>query len=334
MAKILITGASGFIGGYLVEKGLKEGHTIFAAIRKTSNKKHLKDKRINIIYPDLSDKEALKQCWNDIQKQIDWFDYVIHNAGATKVLDNSEYETVNYQYTKNLLESLKEAKIVSEKFIYISSLAAYGPGNEKTLTPINLSDKPSPITLYGKSKLKTENYLFEQKIIPFIIFRPTGVYGPRDTGYLTYIKSIKRHIELYIGSSKQMLSFVHVNDLASLIFKSLPSSVVNHGYFVSDGNNYTCKEFAAIVKGILKKKTIRIILPAFVVKWISIVAEYEAKIENKASLLNTEKYKELTSKNWSCDSTKTLFDFDFTPQFNLQNGMRNTIDWYKKEHWL
>ena len=68
MANILITGASGFIGGFLVEHGLLNGHTIYAAIRKSSNTRHLTDSRINIIYLNLADKKSLKQTWNKIKR--------------------------------------------------------------------------------------------------------------------------------------------------------------------------------------------------------------------------------------------------------------------------
>ncbi|MCF6358897.1 MAG: NAD(P)-dependent oxidoreductase, partial [Draconibacterium sp.] len=175
MAKILITGASGFIGGFLVEQGLQNRHTIYAAIRKSSSTKYLTDKRINIIYLNLADKKSLRQIWEKLQQEIGRFDYIIHNAGATKVLNKSNFETINYQYTKNLVESLYGANMIPSKFVFISSLAAYGPGDENTFTPIKITDTQTPITNYGKSKLKAEQFLFQQNKIPILISRPTGV---------------------------------------------------------------------------------------------------------------------------------------------------------------
>jgi len=334
MAKILITGASGFIGGFLVEKGLHDKHTIYAAIRKSSSTKQLTDNRINIIYLNLADKKSLKQTLGKIHEEIGRFDYVIHNAGATKVLDKSDFETINYLYTKNLVESFYEVGMIPDKFIFISSLAAFGPGNETTLKPIKTTDTPAPITNYGKSKLKAEQFLFQQDKIPVLIFRPTGVYGPRDTGYFQYFKSIKRHIEIYLGSTKQMLSFIYIEDLVSLIYKALPSSLTNKGYFVTDGKNYSIKEFAEITKKVLNKKTVRIVTPIILVKTGAIISEQIAVLTKKATLFTTDKFKEITRKNWACDASETIADFYFTPKYDLLRGVTKTIDWYKKNGWL
>ncbi len=334
MSKILITGASGFIGGYLVEYGLQNGDTIYAAIRKSSSTKHLTDSRINIIYLNLADKKSLKQSWNKLQQQIGKFDYVIHNAGATKVLNKSDFETINYQYTKNLIESLHEVGMIPDKFIFISSLAAFGSGNENTFKPIKTTDTPAPITNYGKSKLKAEQFLFQQDKISFLIFRPTGVYGPRDTGYYQYFRSINKHIEVYLGSTNQMLSFIYIEDLVSLIYKALPSAIINRGYFVTDGENYSIKQFAGISKKVLNKKTIQIIAPLFIVKTAAMFSEQFAVLTKKATLFTTDKVKEITKNNWACDATETMTDFNFAPKYDLQRGVVETINWYKKNRWL
>ena len=334
MSNILITGASGFIGSFLVEHGIQAGHTIYAAIRKSSNTQYLKDKKIKTLYLNLSDKQAMVQNWNTIKKQIGSFEYVIHNAGISKALNKTEFDTTNYQYTINLIESLSEAEMIPVKFIFISSLAAYGPGDEKTLTPIKTTDTPAPITNYGISKLKAEQYLFNQKRIPFIVFRPTGVYGPRDTDFHKYLKLLNNHIEVYTGGINQMLSFIYVKDLVTLIFRSLTSEISNKGYFVTDSKNYSSKQFALIIKEILAKKTVRIVIPSFLVKLVAFISEQTARLTNKASLLNLDKFKEITSRNWSCDSNETMTDFNFKSQYDLKIGLTETIKWYKENGWL
>ena len=334
MATILITGASGFIGGFLVEHGLLENHTIYAAVRRSSNTKNLTDPRINIIHLNLTDKNSLVQKWFNLRDEIGRFDYVIHNAGATKVLDKADFETINFQYTKNLVESFSVANMVPDKFIYMSSLAAYGSGDETTFNPIKLTDTPSPITSYGKSKLKTEQFLFQQKMVPFLIFRPTGVYGPRDTGYYKFIKSINNHIEIYLVNAHQRLSFVYVKDLVSLIFKSLPSEITNRAYFVTDGKNYTSKQFANITKKILKKKTFSIVFPRFFIKFAAVLSEKFAQLTKKATLFTTDKYNEIIQRNWACDASETFADFNFTPKYNLHRGVEDVVNWYRKNGWL
>jgi UDP-glucose 4-epimerase len=192
MVKILITGASGFVGSFLVEEALKRAYSTYAGVRKTSNLRYLSDSEISFFNCDFSDKEDIKK---ELAKQSP-FDYIIHNAGITKTCRKEDFNTVNYQYTKNLIEAIKESKNALKKFVYISSLAAQGPGKTKTNIPVSFDDKPRPKSFYGLSKLKSENYI-KSAGLDYLIFRPTGVYGPREKDYLQVFKSINKH-QLYI----------------------------------------------------------------------------------------------------------------------------------------
>lgn len=333
MANILITGANGFIGSFLVEKGIQQGHTIYAAIRKTSSIKYLQDERIKFIYIQLDNRNAMTQQWEQLKKEGVSFDFVIHNAGATKVMDNADFDRINNGYTQNLVHSLADANMKPQKFVFMSSLAAYGPAKDCS-NPIQIDDTPHPVTHYGQSKLNAEHFLKSQQMMPYLIFRPTGVYGPRETDYYTFFKSIKNHIEVYIGSSRQLLSFIHVFDLVEVIFKSINSDVVNKSYFVTDGKSYTTEEFAQICKKLLNRRTIKIVVPKPIVKSIFNISERWAHFRKKITVLNSDKYNELVSENWSCDSTKTIEDFDFTPKYTLEKGVKVTLDWYKENQWL
>src|SRR5438045_3510699 len=103
MKKILITGASGFIGSSLVEEGLRRGYEIVAGIRKSSSKKYLADERIKFIELDFTNQKRLEEQLADFSNKQGKFDYVIHNAGITKAKKTQDYFTVNFQYTKNLV---------------------------------------------------------------------------------------------------------------------------------------------------------------------------------------------------------------------------------------
>lgn len=334
MSKILITGASGFIGSHLVEEALAQQHEVYAGVRSSSNLKYLQDPRIHIIHMDLMDPNKLVDTWKGLKQEMEPFDYVIHNAGVTQVVNPDDFRKVNCGCTTNLVESLVAAEFRPQKFVLMSSLAAHGPGDAQTLSPIEPSHTPNPITQYGKSKRMAEQYLESQNEIPYLIFRPTGVYGPREKDYLTFFKTINNHFEPYIGSPKQLLSFIYVKDLAALLISSLQSPITGKSYFVSDGNNYTCAEFAAITKKTLDKWTMPLIFPKPLVKLISMVSERIADIFHKTSLLNSDKYKELTSLNWSCNSVQTQRDFSFSPRYDLEKGVSEAIQWYQKNQWL
>ncbi len=331
MKKILITGASGFIGSFLVEEAIKRNYEVFAGIRKTSNKTYLAHQSIKFVETNLSDKKSLKETLKNHGK----FDYIIHNAGITKTCKKKDFEKVNFQYTKNLIEALYETNNIPDKFIQISSLAAYGPGNKKSLKPIQLTDTPKPISLYGKSKLKTEQYIKSLKDFPYLIFRPTGVYGPREKDYYIMYKSIKRGLETYIGTSRQHISFIYVKDLSRLIINALDSNITGRSYFISDLKEYTSYEFNWLIKRRLNKKTIALVIPKFLVKLIAFLNEkISCFLFGKIPTLNTEKYKEISQINWLCDSSDLVKDFGFKPEYDLGKGLDETIKWYKKENLL
>lgn len=334
MKKILITGASGFIGSFLVEEALKRDYQVFAGVRRNSPRTYLSDPRIQFFESELSDKNLLTENLKKHMKSHGRFDYVIHNAGITKSCHKEDFEKVNFTYTKNLIQALMDTGSVPEKFIYMSSLAAFGPGNEQTLQLIKDTDTPHPITLYGKSKLKAETYIKSLQNFPNLIFRPTGVYGMREKDYYLAFKNVKNGLESYIGTSEQHLTFIYVKDLARLIFDALPSNITGKSYFVSDLNQYTAKEFHSLIKKALHKKTISLVVPKPIVRIILFFNEKLFCLFGKAPVLNTEKYKELICKNWLCDSNSIVRDFGFVPAYDLEKGIQETLAGYKTKKLL
>ena len=331
MTKILITGASGFIGSFLVEEALKRGFETYAGIRKTSSRQYLQDGRIRFVELNFADVQALTKQLGELGR----FDYIVHNAGVTKCNDKHDFDRVNFNYTKNFAEALIAANAVPDKFLLMSSLSAFGSGNEKTLAPIMLSDPPRPNTIYGASKLKAEKYIESIDRFPYIFMRPTGVYGPRETDYFVFNQTIKRGIEPSMGFKTQYLTFIYVRDLARLVFDALASNITRKAYFVADGNVYTNDEYAAIVKRILnKKRTLKLKTPLCMVKAISATLDTVYGWFGKSPTLNRDKYNMLRATNWKCETAPLEEDFGFRAEYDLERGMREAIEWYIKERWL
>ena len=173
--KILITGANGFIGSFIVAEGIHREYEVYAGIRSTSSRKYLPE-GVQTVELSFDNKERLKAELIALGR----FDYIIHNAGVTKCNQKTDFDKVNYGYTRNFVEALIESDMTPQKFLFVSSMAAFGPGDPKTLEPVRLSDTPKPDTLYGVSKLKAEQFIAAQKDFPYLFLRPTGVYGPRE----------------------------------------------------------------------------------------------------------------------------------------------------------
>jgi len=333
--RILITGASGFIGSFLVEKALNKNYEVWAGIRQTSSHKYLKDERIRFIDLGFGNKEKLTEQLRKFSVEHGRFDYIIHNAGVTKCLDPKDFDRINFQYTANFVDALKEAGIVPDKFILMSSLSAFGLGDEKNYTPIKLTDTPNPNTAYGRSKLKAEQYIQSVKDFPYIILRPTGVYGPREKDYFLMIKTVRSGLDVGAGFRPQHLTFIYVKDLVDAAFLGLESEIKDRAYFVADGDVYTDKEYTGLVKeSIDKKHVISLKVPLWLLKGISVIAEGISKLTKKPSTLNRDKYKIMKQRNWECDITPLVNDLGFSPQYNLRKGLEESVKWYKDNGWL
>lgn len=332
--RLLITGASGFIGSFLCEKGLELGYEVWAGIRKSSSKKYLQDPRLNFIELTFEDKEKLRSQILAFNHEQGKFDFIIHNAGCTKAPRAEDYRNINFVNTKNFVEILLETGNNPEKFIFTSSLAAYGPGKEKSTEPVKLSQTPNPINLYGKSKLEAEQFLRSIPELNCIIMRPTGVYGPREKDYFTVFNMINNRFEGYIGSAKQCLTFIYVKDLVRAYFLALEADVRNTSYFLSESEWYYTSDFYALIKRSLNKKSFRITVPLWIVQIIASINDFIGKLTGRYPTLNNDKLGILKATNWICETAPLKNELNFEPSYTLEKGVQETATWYKKEGWL
>lgn len=335
MKSILITGAGGFIGGFLVEEALKRGYDTWAAVRATTSREFLQDKRIHFIELDYEDQDKLEETLRDHMGEWGRWDYIVHNLGVTKSTNYLDFERVNYGYLRAFVDALQVTNMTPDVFLMMSSLSVMGPGDEKTYKPISATDVPLPNTYYGVSKLKAETYLQSIDGFPYTIFRCTGVYGPHERDYYLMIKSIKRGFDFSVGFSKQMLTFIYVKDLVTGVMDALDRGPLRKAYFISEDKAYTQQEFRKIVCEELGKKfVIPVTCPLWLVKIVCHVAEWVGKVTLKASTLNRDKFKILKQRNWQCDTSDARRDFNFNPKYPLREGIREAIAWYREAGWL
>ena len=325
--KVLITGASGFLGYHLIQTAIEAGLEVFAAVRKNSNVEHLSEWPLHYLFLNYEDPEEMSR-----QLAEHKIDYIIHSAGVTKAIRQEVYDQVTATYTINLAKAAEKAGENCKKMVFISSLAAVGPltdGQQK----INEQTVPNPVTAYGRSKLQAENGLATISI-PTTILRPTAIYGPRDKDIFIMLKTISNGLDPYIGKLLQQLSFVHAKDVSAAAVQSLFLSNAVGIYNITDGNSYNRYEFSDITKFILQRKAVRFHIPMPLVKSLAFFLEKANGWLNKPSVINREKLNELAAINWNCDISKAINELAFVPTFNLQSGLEDSIAWYKKNKWL
>ena len=328
--KILITGASGFIGSFIVEEALKRGFETWAAVRKSSSREWLKDERIHFIELNLSSKAQLVEQLRGMN-----FDYVVHAAGVTKCLNKADFHRINTEGTKNLAEALLEVKMPLKRFVFVSSLSIFGAIKEQEpYEEIRESDTPQPNTEYGRSKLEAEQFL-ATTTLPYIILRPTGVYGPREKDYFIMAKSIKGHSDFAVGYKRQDITFVYVKDVVQAVFLALDKGENGRQYFLSDGEVYQSTTFSDLIHEELGRPWwIRITAPVWVLRIVTFFGEYIGRMTGKVTALNNDKYNILKQRNWRCDIQPAIDELGYQPTVKLEQGVKETIQWYKEHGWL
>lgn len=342
---ILITGASGFIGSFLVEEGLRKGFQVWAGMRKSSSKKYVSDPRVRFIELDFSNPEILEKQLSQHMQEYGAWHYIIHAAGATKCVDREDFFRTNFHGTRHFVDTLVHLGMIPRQFIFISSLSVYGAVREKAVhkpefapwiyEPIRDEDTPSPNTAYGQSKLMAEEYIRKIPDFPYVFLRPTGVYGPREKDYFLMAQSIARHSDFTVGFQPQEITFVYVKDLVQIAFRTIETGIVRKAYFVSDGQVYHSTDFSELIKKELGIKwLIRIKAPIYILRAICNISEFFSKKTGKASTLNKDKYHILCQRNWQCDIEPARRELGYKPEYPLKRGVHETISWYKKEGWL
>lgn len=329
---LLVVGAGGFIGGFICGEGLRRGFDTYAGVRESTSRRYLGDPALHIVDFDYDSPSDLGRQLREAAPEGGW-DMIIYNLGATKALNFGDFNRINFEYLRNFTEALERNKLMPEKFLYMSSLSALGEADEKNYTPIDSTTVPHPNTRYGLSKIKSEMYLETHPEIPWIIFRPTGVYGPHEKDYLMMIECIDRHFDFGVGYRKQLLTFIYVDDLVGAMFDALASDKTQHRkYIISEPRAYTQTEFRAIVaKALGRKAVVPIKLPLWAAYVASYVAEKWSHISLKPSTLNRDKFKIMRQRNWNCSVAEAEADFGFHADYPLERGIEETVKAYLAE---
>ena len=319
MKKIAITGANGFLGAYLVKAFLTDGFEVIALIRKSANCEMLpQDDSLTI--EQLDYQNDLDAQFTRLKDQYGTLTYFLHNAGVTVSLDNEEYFRINRGMTKSVLEALEKSDWLPEtnKLIYISSMAAQGPfGVGK------------PVSNYGRSKLEAEKEI-EKGTFPYLMFRPTGIYGAGDVAFLPLFKLASKG--LYpLTSDKQKMSMIHARDLARLVVsESKDAEGIIH---TNDGNTYLHQDFIEALQKVTGRKMRKIPTPTWISKLSLGLSDLWHNLIKKRPGLTLEKFQEI-SMDWHLHENTDLRFSKFPCEISLQEGFQDAYNFYTSKKLL
>lgn len=335
MKRILIVGAGGFLGSHLLEAAVRQPDLeVWAGVRESTSTRWFPEKGVNTVTFDFEDAADVENKLLNTLPEGEKWDWIIYNLGATKCLRYKDFDHINHDLLRTFVEALDRTGMMPEKLLYISSLSAMGPGKERDYTPFSESMLPQPNTRYGASKLKAELVL-QMHNAPYIIFRCTGIYGPRDRDYFLMFDAMRKGFDFSVGFRRQLLSFIYAPDLASAAIDALRRAPVREIYNIAESRAYSQAEFRKIVSEKLRKRVIvPVRVPLFATRAVSWICEKIGVMRGKPSTLNTDKYNIMKQRNWSVDTRKAREAFGFNAPTELREGVSESIDWYRKEGWL
>jgi nucleoside-diphosphate-sugar epimerase len=327
MQKVLVTGASGFVGGHVVHALHARGFSVRCLVRKTSRLEFLEIAAPELLIGDVTEPEKLEAA-------LDGVDAVVHCAGLTKAPSLQEYLRVNEAGCRNLYDACLKRRHEIARIVHISSLAAIGPAIDGQ--PVTEESAPHPISYYGKSKLAGQRVAEScRDELPIAILLPPAVYGPRDTDFLVYFKFVRRGIMPRIGNSLRRFSLIYVKDLARAVVELLANErAAGHTYFVNDGCIHTWMSVADTIARVMDKAPKRILVPIMVLRCAGAIGDFLSKIKGETSLINSQKVLEFLQEGWTCSAERIHDELGFHASCTLAQGMRETLAWYQENKWL
>jgi nucleoside-diphosphate-sugar epimerase len=313
---LLLTGATGFIGGHLLEKN---GEPVRCLVRRPNVSLA---GAAELVLADLSTGQG-------VDAALDGVDTVIHLAGATKALRPTDYYTGNARASENLA---RRAAGRGLRFVHVSSLAAAGPSLDGD--PVREDDPPHPVSHYGKSKLEAEQAV-RLHVPDAVIVRPPVVYGPRDTGVFEILKSIARGWRVEISGGERWFSAIYVDDLVDGILAAARApQAAGRTYYLSHPKPCTWGGLAEAAGRVMHRSSRRLTVPLPAATAIGWCAELWARVTKQPGIVSRDKIAEARCLRWTCDPSRAARELGFAAGTPLEAGLARTLAWYKEAGWL
>jgi nucleoside-diphosphate-sugar epimerase len=321
--KVLVTGGTGLVGSHVVDVLLEAGLPVRCTVRATSNLRWLAGKPVELVETDLTGDE--------LGGAVSGVNAVVHCAGLTRG-SRRELMAANHEGTRALLAACG-ATGRQVRFVFCSSQAAAGPGELNR--PREVTDAPAPVSDYGRSKLAAEEeVLAHSDRLEVTILRPVAVYGPRDEDTFPYFQMASRGLLVAPGLRERLVQLVHVRDVARAMLKALQrAEAVERTYFVAHPEVVSWGRMTAAMAQALGRRAVTVRLPSALVGAVGAISELLGG-GRRAGQLDRRRARDMAVRAWTCDVDRTIEELDWSPAFNIEEGFRDSAEWYRKEGWL
>jgi len=325
--RVLVTGASGFIGGHVVDALDAAGHAPVPLLRESSDAAAVPEVgRGAIRRARLDDPDSLARA-------LEGIDAAIHLAGAVRARSEAEYVRANAHVARDLVLAARRATSL-ERFVLVSSLAAVGPSPDGR--PLDESAEPRPRTAYGRSKLLGERCVADAAgPVPFTILRPSAVYGPRDRGIFSFFRCAARGFLPKIGRGPRVYSLVHGEDVARAAVLAVERPEARgQTFFVAHPDPVDWPRLVEAFAGALGRRVRSVTLPALLPRTVGAACEIVAAVGRRPPFLTREKVHDLVTPYWTCSPDRITGLLGFRAVHDLAEGLASTARWYRERGWL
>ncbi len=325
--KVLVTGASGFLGSHIAEQLAAEGHEVRTLLRKTSSREWLQFPHEEVI-GDVTDEESLGAA-------VEGVDAVVHSAALIKARSEAEFDAANRGGTANLLAAIEATNPGLRRLVYISSVAAHGASKDGKARAV---DAPAvPLTLYGRTKLGGERAVRQSPLADrSVVFRMPVIYGPRDPALLPFFQAARLRVAPLLDGGHNRTSVVYATDAASAVVLAVTAEADVGGktYAPEDGEVYTWRDMLAAIKAAVGHGVLMVPTPKLAYQAGATVSELFGRATGRAVVFTREKVREMAQPAWVVSSEDLRRDLGWEARVQMAEGARLTYEWYRAAGWL
>ena len=323
MAKILVTGANGFIGSHLVRELLKRGHEVRGLVRHTSDLSSLECLPVTLYIGDVRDPSTLVAPMQGVE-------YVYHLAAVLLGSSREAFMQTNVEGTRNVLEAAAtHASGTLKRVLITSSQAAAGPN--PTPEPIDESREAQPVSWYGESKKEVEALAKRYADrLPVTLVRPSSVYGEREQDVSQTFPIIAQHLHPKLGLGPSLAVMVYVEDLVQGIIAAAESSAaIGKIYFLNHPQPLSTADVVKTIAAAMGKPSgLLLPTPTFFLRIGAPLAEFMAQFTRKRPSTTRDKVRELTKPYWVADPSRAKRELGWEAQHDLLSGMQPTTEYF------
>src|SRR5215472_2767118 len=325
MPTCFLTGGTGFVGHHVAAALAAQGWDVRALVRgDVARLDRLGKLAVTPVAGDLSEGTVLAAA-------LSGCDAIVHVAGVVKARTLDEYREGNVRATQRLVEWGSRV-CPNARFVLVSSQAAAGPARNGM--PVTDDDPPHPISWYGLSKREGEEAVERGWMGPWIIVRPSVVYGPGDRGLLVMFQAAARGL-LPVPAGSSRIQTIYADQAGYAIARAAESSApTGRARFLSDPDPVAIQQLCEALARLRQPPAKLIPIPNLILKTAGALETLRESLTRRSRPFNADKAREILAGDWLCDGSPLRQNLNIPPPVPLEDGLAQTWHWYRDRGWL